>query len=320
MTYNKFFLMPKNKIQFLNQIDSKVNDIAGEFIKTAITKSAGIIVLGNTRFTVDSTSGFYAGDEVCLDDRTTNSKFTNISSVLDQTNIEVEGDFGSMPSGTVIKKTSAAEYLSEALVVYSKYRPHENIETGNLPEGSNIINLPDGWQAAFSTINFFEYPAGSIPPVLLDEKDFEIFMDDDQTYKLRFAFPLTGAYKFSYSTTHGFDNSNPPISGTPDTDFYCVCNIAAGIYLLALASRWGESLNPAVGADSVDYNSKTDQYRRLAKELFGQAASWLGIDISELDGSGLEQSPFSCSQKIESANSDDGITLFHNRNINVIDK
>src|SRR5512138_971893 len=104
-------LMPKNKIQFLNQIDSKVKDIAGEFVKTAITKSSGIIVLGNTRFTVDSTSGFFAGDEVCLDDRTANSKFTTISSVIDQTNIEVEGDFSSMPSGTVIKKTSAAEYL-----------------------------------------------------------------------------------------------------------------------------------------------------------------------------------------------------------------
>ncbi len=185
--------MPKNKIQFLNQIDSKVKDIAGEFIRTAITKSAGIIVLGNTRFIVDSTSGFFAGDEVCLDDRTANSKFTTISSVIDQTNIEVEGDFSLMPAGTVIKKTSAAEYLSEALVVYSKYRPQENIRAENLPQPANVISLPDDWQTEFSTINFFEYPAGNIPPLLLDENDFEIFMDDDQTYKLRFAFPLTGA-------------------------------------------------------------------------------------------------------------------------------
>ncbi len=312
--------MSKNKIQFLNQVESKVKDIAGEFIKTAITKGSGVVILGNTRFTVDSTSGFFAGDEVYIDDKSANSKFTKVSLVIDSTIIEVEGDFSSMPAGTVIKKTGALEYLNEALSVYSKYRPFENIKTEKLPEPVNVIGLPAEWQNEFSSINFFEYPAGNIPPILLEEKDFEIFMDDDESYKLRFAFPLTGTYRFSYSSVHGFDDSNPAIPSTPDTDFYCICNIAAGIYLLALASRWGESVNPGIGADSVDYGSKTDQYRRLAKELFGQAASWLGIDISELDGSGLEQSPFSCNQQIEPANSDNGNTLFHNRNINVTDK
>lgn len=304
--------MSKNKIQFLNQTEAKVKDVAGEFIKTAVTKGQGILVLGNTQFNVNTTSGFFAGDEVYIDDKSVNSKFTSVTAVIDGTNIELEGDLTYILSGAVIKKSGALDYLEEAAAIYSKYRPLERIKEDTIVQPSSLIDMPEDWQPGFSTVNYFEYPAGNNPPALLEEKDFEIFLYDNTSYKIRFAYPLSGTYRMSYTNRHYFDNSNPELSSVPDIDFYCVCNITAGIYLLALAGRWGESLNPGIAADTVDYSNKTGQYRRLAKELFGQAASWLGIELSSLDGNGLEQSPYSCSQSIEPQNSEGSETLFHN--------
>ena len=120
--------MSKNKIQFLSQTEAKVKDIAGEFIKTAVTKSTGVLVVGNTRFNVNTTSGFFAGDEVYIDDKSANSKFTTVTGVIDGTNIELEGDLTNILSGAVIKKSETSVYLEEALSIYSKYRPLERIK------------------------------------------------------------------------------------------------------------------------------------------------------------------------------------------------
>lgn len=67
--------------------------------------------------------------------------------------------------------------------------------------------------------------------------------------------------------------------------------------MLALANRYGQSINAGLSADSVNYDTKCDQYRRLAKELFYQAASWLGITLSAIDGTFLEQAPASSDQE-----------------------
>jgi hypothetical protein len=313
VTYIKIlFEMPKNKIQFLNQIEAKVKDVAGEFIKTAITKNEGIIIGGNTRFTVNSSTGFLTGDEVYIDDKSINSKFTFVTGIIDAFTIELAGDLTLINSGAVIKKSGAIDYLDEAVSIYSKYRPLERIKVEELINPTTVIDLPSDWKTGFSTINFFEYPAGNFPPSLLNEKNFELQLDDNNVYRLILTFPIKGFYRLGYMINHFFDNDNPAVTTIPDIDFYCTCNIAAGIYLLALASRWGESLSPGISADTVDYSNKTDQYRRLAKELFGQAASWLGIDLSALDGSRLEQAPKSCSQTVEPHNSDGSTTMFHN--------
>lgn len=306
--------MPKNKIQFLNQIEAKVKDTAGEFLKSIITLSDGESYLGNTRFTVSSNTGFHIGDEVYINDKNVNPLFTKVTALVDSGIIELEGDLTFIHTGASINKTGALDYLDEAVGVYSKFRPLEKIHSVNISVPANVVDLPQDWEAGFSSINFIEYPTGNTPPSLLDENDFEIFLDDDGVYKLRFTETLNGGLRISYNTANSFDNSNPPIISAPDIDFYCISNIAAGIYLMALASRWGESINGGISADAVDYNGKTDQYRRLSKELFAQAASWLGVDISELTGGGNGSEASSCNQLIEPALSTGQPTLFHNNN------
>jgi hypothetical protein len=306
--------MPKNKIQFLNQIEAKVKDTAGEFLKTIITLSDGESYLGNTRFAVSSNAGFHIGDEVYIYDKNVNPLFTKVTALVDTGTIELEGDLTFIHAGASINKTGALDYLDEAVGVYSKFRPLEKIYTVTVPNPVNVVNLPQDWETGFSSINYIEYPAGNTPPALLDENDFEIFLDDDGEYKLRFTEALTGEIKISYNISNSFENSNPPVISAPDIDFYCITNIAAGIYLMALASRWGESSSGGLQADTVDYNGKTDRYRRLSKELFAQAASWLGVDISELSGGGATNDASSCNQSIEPVLSTGKPTLFHNNN------
>ncbi len=306
--------MPKNKIQFLNQIEAKVKDTAGEFLKAIITLSDGESYLGNTRFAVSSNAGFHIGDEVYVYDKNVNPLFTKVTALVDSGIIELEGDLTFIHSGASINKSGALDYLDEAVGVYSKLRPLEKIYAVNLPVPMNVVDLPQNWETGFSSINYIEYPAGNTPPALLDENDFEIFLDDDGEYKLRFTEALSGEVRINYNISNNFDNSNPPIISAPDIDFYCISNIAAGIYLMALASRWGESVSGGLQADTVDYNGKTDRYRSLSKELFAQAASWLEVDISALTGGNSESDAFSCNQLIEPALSTGKPTLFHNNN------
>jgi len=144
--------------------------------------------------------------------------------------------------------------------------------------------------------NYIEYPAGNTPPLLLTDNDFEIYLNDENVYMLRFVFDLDNEYRISYNVTHRFNDLNPPVVTAPDCDYFCISDIASGIYLLALANRYSQSSSAFINADTVNYNSKPDIYRRLAKVHLGRAANWLGIKVSDLDGTDLEQSPASCNQ------------------------
>lgn len=292
--------MAKTKIDFLEQIELTVKDTAGEFIKTSVTKGAGIFSDGATTFEVNTTSGFNAGDNVYIHDGTVNSKFTTVKSVENDTTIIIYGDLSLILSGAVIKKTDAEKYLLQAIDVYSKYRPMERIEQKTISVPSRIFDLPSAsgyeWQNGFSCVNYIEYPTGSTPPLLLEEGDFEIFLNDDNAYKLRFAGELMNEYRISYNITHRFDSSSLPAVSAPDCDFYCISDIASGIYLLALASRYSQSSGTLINADTVNYENKPDLYRRLVKVHLGRAANWLGVKVSDLDGTDLEQSPASSNQ------------------------
>lgn len=292
--------MAKTKIDFLEQIEITVKDTAGEFIKTAVTLGEGIFNGEDTAFTVNSTEGFEAGDSIYICDGSANSRFAAVKSVNEDDVIVLSGNFSEILSGAVIKKTDAGIYLMQAILLYSKYRPLERIERKTVISPSKISDLPSvsgyKWEQGFSDINFIEYPAGNTPPLLLNNSDFEIFLNDENIYMLRFAFNLENEYRISYNITHRFNELNPPVISSPDSDFYCIADIASGIYLLALASRYSQSTGSLLNADTVNYNSKPDVYRRLAKVHLGRAATWLGIKVSDLDSTDLEQSPASCSQ------------------------
>ena len=246
----------KTRIEFLNQIALEVKDLAGELSRTAITSGAGTLLAGLTTFTVNSTKDFNAGDEIYIDDKTANSNFATVNSIVSLTSIKVTGDYSAILSGASIVKTDAVQHLSKAINVYSRYRPLEKIEKKIVAVASDSFDLPADFETGFSQIKSIEYPAGNSPPIMLEKEDYRIELDDDNSYVLKFNYSISSDYRILYTLLHSFAEN---IISANNADFYCICQIAAGYYLIALAARYGQSVNNMLSADSVNYDTKTDQ-------------------------------------------------------------
>jgi len=297
--------MSKNKIEYLKTIELKVKDVAGEFTKTAIVTNITYNNQTNiTTFIVNTISGFIAGDLAYIDDGI-NSKFITlltVERVVENNNINLImttlGDYSNVNIGSAIKKSDAINYIDEAILIYAKYKPLINtyVINGN---NSDIYDLPDNWCDGFSQILSIEFPLKSNN--ILEENNYELYLDTDNKYKIKFVFALNQNDKalLTYNTLYNFDNNNPPSCNVPVIDYYCVCNIASYLYLMALASSASHNVSSLINADRVDKENKIDALRKLAKEYLGQAASWLGVSLKELDGSEITPAPASSSQGVE---------------------
>lgn len=286
----------KNKIDFLEQIELKVKDIGGDFTKTAVIQQPGEFKEGHTYFTVENSAGFAINDLIYLTDNTGNSVFSRVIDVITPDQIVVDGDQGIFIRGAVIKKSDAVEFLDEALTLYSKYNPRIRTKVVNIPVPGNEFDLPVDWQYGFSMINSIEYPVGYLPQYFLNPDDFCIVTSDGTNYILKFDRTIYSSYKIEYVIQHSINSENAPSCTIPECDFFCVCNIAAAFYLLALANRFCENVNPTIGVSSVNFDDKSKKYRTMAVDLFSQAASWLGLNLNAKEGMAFEQIPFSSDQ------------------------
>jgi hypothetical protein len=138
--------------------------------------------------------------------------------------------------------------------------------------GSHDYDLPDGWVRDFSSFESIEYPVGSIPELFLDSRDFKLYLTPsgsrlrvlsatpDETEIMRAAFTV------------------PNTEATlPDQDTDAVANLAAANCLRRLAAASGQTSDPTIQADVVNYRSKADEFRRLADAFEQQYNDHLGI-------------------------------------------
>jgi hypothetical protein len=75
-------------------------------------------------------------------------------------------------------------------------------------------------------------------------------------------------------------------STVPESDFEALCNLAASLAFLQLAALKVQTGDPTVGADVVEYRTKSDQYRAMAKEhrqLYNQQVA-KGGEVSAASG------------------------------------
>lgn len=278
--------MSKSKIDFVNTIELKVKDIAGEFVKTAVIKSL-LVEFNPTRtiFTVDTVKDIFAGDIVYIYDGTAKVIASVYSVNSTDKKITIAQNLSTVLAGGVIKKSDAFMHIDEAMTIYSKLKPCTKIKQLS-GSGSSEYSVPEDWVNGMSQIISVEYPISLIPETYLKENEYKVYQANDNSFKIKFSsvIPSGQTAYVKYTTNYIFSNDS---ATSPDNDFYAICNIAAYKYLLSLAARYGQSVSPLIKADNVDYNSKTDSYRRLAKEYLGQAASWLGISIKSLESGEL---------------------------------
>lgn len=175
-------------------------------------------------------------------------------------------------SGRLTYETDYAPAMEAALASYSKHRPREVVFdlVGN---GGSDLALPAGWVAEFSRILAVEYPVGENPPHLLAADEWSLYRSP-QGYQLRLRLDKPAAGE-SVRLTYTAPRTETEL---PAADLDAVACLAASICLRTLAALYGQTSDPTIQADVVNYRSKTDEFRRLADALEERFHVHLGID------------------------------------------
>lgn len=161
--------------------------------------------------------------------------------------------------------------VTEAIKRYSRIRPL--MQVADIPgNAGHDYDLPEGFLPDFSTFESIEYPVGQVPEIYLDPRDFKLYLTPLGT-KLRIlalAPGTTEVMRANYTVPHLEDT-------LPDQDLDAVANLAAANCLRRLAAAYGQTSDPTIQADTVNYRSKTDEFRRLAEAYEQQYNDHLGI-------------------------------------------
>jgi len=132
------------------------------------------------------------------------------------------------------------------------------------------------WEPNFSVISQIEFPIGQQPPQLILDSDFRVYRKPSQpdTILINFDTPQPGDYlRCTWSARHLPDGST-----VPDRDFYAVVDFAASLAAEVLATWYVSVGDSTIGADVVNYRSKSAEMLSVAKALRKRYYNHMGIE------------------------------------------
>jgi hypothetical protein len=167
--------------------------------------------------------------------------------------------------------------IEEALAGrYSKDRPRRVVAdlTGDGAQYEWDVSTIGGWQAGFSQVAQIEYPQGERVPVLLEQGDWTLYESPAAQF-LRFPCALASGKKarVQFTAAHAVDASS-----MPEADFYAVGALAAALAARRLAAVYTQIGDSSMGADTVNYRTKAQEYLTLARRLEKDYENLLGTD------------------------------------------
>jgi hypothetical protein len=135
----------------------------------------------------------------------------------------------------------------------------------------------------FSEIKKIEYPIGQVPDEDVRSEDWSIYRSPTETQLMLSAYvPRVGeSARITWTAQHKNDGST-----VPATDFYAVCDYAASLCLEAMAARASQFGDSTLGADTVNYRSKAQEYSSLAAKVRKRYFNHMGIEenVSGVEG------------------------------------
>ena len=157
--------------------------------------------------------------------------------------------------------------LTAALNEYSAARPRY-VTAEVTSDGSAFLALPATWDLLFSKVarideldanNAPEYVMPAVYQIITNPApEAEVFFFTDET-------PAAGTkYRIKYAVRHTITTS---ASTVPSADETIVMDLAASIAFLRLAAAYAQSTDPQIGTVTLDYKSKTDLYKGLARDF-----------------------------------------------------
>ena len=174
--------------------------------------------------------------------------------------------------------------LADAARQYSEVRPltyREDVYGG----GNRDLVMPDFWVADASELISIEYPVGDKPPSMLETDEYYIYVHPSsaQHIIMPVAVPRGTWARVTYHRPHWLNAETDTI---PERDAAAISWYAAAILCDQLAAVYAGSGDATIQADSVEHESKTQHYLRLAKEYRQLYATHLGVPVPGRRGAG----------------------------------
>jgi len=210
-------------------------------------------------------------------------KLTDFNTAVDY-RLKQSGDGGAsdpLPTATI-----DAIIQTDSTNIYSNHKPF--MKTSDVSAGSsysvtiNDTNFPS-WLEGFSDIKFIEYPADESQ----NPNDNEICFDGWQYYEasgvryVRFLniTPSSGTIRFTYNIKHSIAAAAVD-TVFYDNDFAAFCDLAASICSISIASKFGYFTDSTIGADAVEYRTKSDIWRAIGKNFYDSYIRYMFPKIS----------------------------------------
>lgn len=174
-------------------------------------------------------------------------------------------------------KSAVAEYSNNFLrVVYSDI---------TLATGTLAYDLPENWEDGFSTVRQAQYPLADVPPKFMRADEY--YVKDGKFHFV--TSPRTGeTMRVYYAVHHEVDAAaNPAVNTIPEYHQNAVCMIAAAHACEVISAKYAHQSNMGAGADIVDFQMRSSDFRKLAETYRTDGLKQLGMSKGAVPSSGV---------------------------------
>jgi hypothetical protein len=167
--------------------------------------------------------------------------------------------------------------IQAALVQYSADRPR-NVVVDVVSPGGQRVDLPAGFTADSRLVGV-EYPVDRIPASQLPLSDISVYAAPTvRQLEVPQWIAVGESLRVTYTGDHLVDDEDDTV---PLRHRQSIANLAASYLCMQLASRYATEGDPSIPADTVDYKSKSDRFRALAKDYAAAYGRVVGVAPSD---------------------------------------
>jgi hypothetical protein len=181
--------------------------------------------------------------------------------------------------------------IERAVRVYSRKQPRLYFEsfTGTGSAYEWALNL-SYYLPQFSKVTTVEYPfeAVQVPGKLLVKEDFDVYEKTAAVWYFRLRYDTPSASEFvrvTYTALHSVTETASTVGSADAED--SIVMLAAAMVLRILAAKAVATSNSGLGADTVDYQSRSSQYASLATEYEKQSGLLPYLAQNEAQGGAI---------------------------------
>jgi hypothetical protein len=205
--------------------------------------------------------------------RTFKCTTSGTSGTNEPTWIEVSG--ATVSDNTVIWMEDSDDYdrhILGGLDIFSKDYPYI-VGASIQGNGTQIYATPSGWVNEFSTISAIEYPVDKIPPIYLLNDRYELIRTSTGTWKIF----LKDNAPASTETFNVFFTAKRDATNIPSGYIEAFCWLTAALACTELATKYVNSVDPSINADSSNPFDISSGYADRAAIYMSMYKNYMGI-------------------------------------------